>query len=93
LIKAAGVPFTIESIVTSYNQVDNQLDGKVLIQWTAPDSNFDAITSYDIQIYDKTGLNSYPDLVNCNGAAIRNTSCVIPMQTFTSAPFNLAFND
>lgn len=65
-------------------------DGTVLIQWDEPDINSQALTHYEVEIQDSTGLATYPDLVNCQGDAVTR-QCSIPVDVLTSAPYNLVF--
>lgn len=43
------------------------LGNKVVISWSAPNSNGAEITSYSVQIRQSDGTFT-PDLTNCNGA-------------------------
>lgn len=55
--------------------------GGVKIQWTAPNSNADTITSYLIEIYDPVTLDWHTNS-NCDGTqatVISNLYCIVPM--------------
>jgi hypothetical protein len=65
--------------------------GGVLISWTAPSSNAQPITSYLIEIADSLHASWYADTTLCDGSSstvMSTLSCVIPMNTLTSAPYN-----
>ncbi len=53
-----------------------------MIQWTAPFSNFEAITKYKIEVVNKAGT-PVEELDHCDGstdAIVSNLKCVVPMQ-------------
>ena len=69
--------------------------GGVTITWIAPSDRGSVITSYKIEIADKTGTTWSTD-ASCDGTAttvINNLKCVVPMSTLTAAPFSYVFDD
>jgi hypothetical protein len=58
----------MEPVVTSLNTISGEYDGKVKLEWTSPDSNYETITAYDIEFFDSTMTTATPDLVNCDGS-------------------------
>jgi len=88
-IMAAGKPFQVSSPITSIDSAT----GKLKIEWTAPHDGSDLITSYLIEIADSTTTTWTPDATDCSGTNPAILSCLIPMSTLTSAPYNYLFDD
>jgi hypothetical protein len=38
-------------IATEHNTVNGLFDGQIRFTWTKPDDNFDALTNYDIEVF------------------------------------------
>jgi hypothetical protein len=64
----------------------------VVLSWTAPDSNYDALDAYRILIRQSDGVYS-ADTVNCDGATDANivsgAACMILMTVFRVSPYSL----
>lgn len=84
-IRAANTPGQILPVQIT-------LDGvQVRIEWIEPADGAQAISAYEIQIltFDQ---QTFDKTVTCDGSLshiVENNFCEIPMQEFTSAPFNL----
>jgi len=87
-IKAAGIPSQMSAPVTSIDATT----GHVRIQLTAPHDGSQSISQYIIEIADSTATNWTPDSSNCPGTNPAVLSCLISMNTLTSAPYNYAFD-
>jgi hypothetical protein len=70
------------------NPVTTSIDiisGGVVILWSAPNSNYDTITAYNVEILNDLGTIWSNEVTNCNGAnsiILANLQCVIPMSVF-----------
>jgi len=70
--KASDVPDQIVIATTSIVGTD------VVIDWVAPDNNFETILQYDI-LFKKADGTYVNDEVNCDGSVASGTTCIIPM--------------
>jgi len=69
--------------------------GGVKIQWSAPSSNGDAITSYVIEIANALSTSWYEDTTNCLGSSttvMANLYCIVPMSTLRTGLYNNVFD-
>jgi hypothetical protein len=70
----------MNAVTTSYDSVT----GGVKISWTAPNSNYDSITSYKIEILDSTDTVWNTETTYCDGSnsiILSNLYCITPMST------------
>jgi len=64
----------------------------VLVSWSLPDTRGSPITAYTIKIRESDDLTFTLSIADCNGSTstiISSRSCLIPISTLRSAPFNL----
>jgi hypothetical protein len=64
----------------------------VLVSWSLPDTRGSPITGYTIKIRESDDLTFTHSIADCNGSTstiISSRSCLIPISTLRSAPFNL----
>lgn len=88
-IRASQFPDPVATITTANALTD------VLISWTAPDDNFESVTSYSLQVLDNTGLQYHDANSYCTEDAatiLANRLCTISMAELRAAPFSLTFN-
>jgi hypothetical protein len=64
----------------------------VRFSWTAPDSNYDPIISYDLEIFNAAGDQSFQELTHCPGTDPLLLYCLIPTDVLTAAPYNLVYD-
>ena len=89
-IQAAREPDMPVAPVTSIDAAT----GGVTITWTAPSARGDPITAYKIEIVDATST-TWSTVSSCDGssaAVVAALTCVVPMPTLTSSPFNYIFD-
>jgi hypothetical protein len=70
-------------------------ENQVIFDWDAPQENGTPITGYNIY-FRKSGDMYETELVDCDGSdsTIRtDTTCTVPLATFTASPFNLVQGD
>jgi hypothetical protein len=67
-------------------------DGNVRFSWTEPDSNYDQIVSYDLEIFNVAGDQSFKELTHCPGTDPSLLYCLVPIDVLTVAPYNIAFD-
>lgn len=91
-IKASTVPDQMAAAVTSIDSTT----GGVKIEWTAPNSNSDAITAYKIEILDTTDTTWTEDTTNCDGTNTlikSNLECIIPMSVIIASPYSYTYGE
>lgn len=70
----------------------SRINTNVKIAWVPSDSNASEITSFKIMLMTSNPLVFLENLDHCDGTdllMIANNYCLIPMQNFIDAPYNL----
>jgi hypothetical protein len=67
-------------------------DGNVRFSWTAPDSNYDTILSYDLEIFNAVFDSSIKEETYCSGNDPAILDCIVPTDVLTAAPYNLVYD-
>ena len=89
-IVASDVPSQMQVATTS-------IEGTAArISWTAPSSNGEALSSYEVLVLHSDGTTFSEEAVSCSGSdstIITTRSCDIPLDTLRNAPFSLVRGD
>jgi hypothetical protein len=65
--------------------------GGVLVSFTAPYDNAEAITAYKVEVKYNPWAEEPTSCSGTDAAVISGLSCLIPMSALRAAPFNLAY--
>lgn len=94
-IYASSEPGQMSTAVTAIDAGSDPL--RVKITWSAPDSNYDAITEYEVVVRTNDLTSFVEEPTECDGTG--NTSmttgrhCLIQLTTLRAAPYNLVRGD